>query len=580
MMSDWGLWFRDLILGGADWLRVDWTPGAVSLFLVALALLAYAVHGWGSWQRRRALSWAIGLVERAADRASFVVELPRINRAFIQTRDSRRRWPGFLRRAEYRRPIAVAWGEYNETMVQPEQGSDDVVRNSLRPAAFFDTDDLGFGQGWWRIVPGLFVSIGLLLTFLGLIAALTAIGGDEINDDSLRGLLNAASAKFIMSLTGLACSIFLTFLFRLRADAVDRQVRRLGHALEKRLRFQSLEEIAANQLHVMRQQDDALRRLATEMVAELARPLREELPAAIGTSIRTEIGPILERIGQSGEEGVDAMVASLSDRLSSDVGTALNTASAQLTAAASQLDGLVQRIGAQQTAMHEALQRDVQRATTAAGASIAEASAGITAPLAEIAARLEASAAAQHQATADMERLSGAARTAAQAMAGGAAQIETASAALSAAADPIRADLAMMAQSAREMSQGVRNALANAERHMNGTATRTRDALQAATDILGSQRDGIDRAMHGLAIALHELSGHGERLDQIDSKLGQAFETYREQVETTMESTALRVKEIVEILTPALATMESVVQQAEAFAPQANAADGGQPGAT
>jgi hypothetical protein len=129
-----------------------------------------------------------------------------------------------------------------------------------------------------------FVSIGLLLTFLGLIAALTAIGGDEINDDSLRGLLNAASAKFIMSLTGLACSIFLTFLFRLRADAVDRQVRRLGHALEKRLRFQSLEEIAANQLHVMRQQDDALRRLATEMVAELARPLREELPAAIGTS--------------------------------------------------------------------------------------------------------------------------------------------------------------------------------------------------------------------------------------------------------------------------------------------------------
>jgi chromosome segregation ATPase len=274
------------------------------------------------------------------------------------------------------------------------------------------------------------------------------------------------------------------------------------------------------------------------------------------------------------------MVASLSDRLSSDVGTALNTASAQLTAAASQLDGLVQRIGAQQTAMHEALQRDVQRATTAAGASIAEASAGITAPLAEIAARLEASAAAQHQATADMERLSGAARTAAQAMAGGAAQIETASAALSAAADPIRADLAMMAQSAREMSQGVRNALANAERHMNGTATRTRDALQAATDILGSQRDGIDRAMHGLAIALHELSGHGERLDQIDSKLGQAFETYREQVETTMESTALRVKEIVEILTPALATMESVVQQAEAFAPQANAADGGQPGAT
>jgi hypothetical protein len=38
VMSDWGLWFRDLILGGADWLRVDWTPGAVSLFLVSIGI--------------------------------------------------------------------------------------------------------------------------------------------------------------------------------------------------------------------------------------------------------------------------------------------------------------------------------------------------------------------------------------------------------------------------------------------------------------------------------------------------------------------------------------------------------------
>jgi DNA anti-recombination protein RmuC len=580
-VSDWGLWFRNLILGAADLLREGWTPGIVSLVLMAAAILAAVLHWWRTWQRRRALRWAIRLVERAMDRASFVVELPRINRAFVQTRDSRRRWPGFLRPAEYRRPIAVAWGEYNETMVAPEQdqGGGGVMRNSLRPATFFDTEELGFGQGWWRILPGLFVSVGLLLTFLGLIAALTAIGGDEINDDSLRELLNAASAKFIMSLTGLACSIVLTVLFRIRADAIDRQVRRLGHALEKRLRFLSLEEIAANQLHVLRQQDTALRSLATEMVAELARPLREELPAAIATSIRTEIGPILERIGQSGEEGVGAMVASLSDRLSGDIGTALDTASARLTAAASQLDGLVQRIGEQQTAMHEALQRDVQQAATAAGASIAEASAGITAPLSEIAARLKASAAAQHQATADMERLSGAARTAAQAMADGAARIEQAAAALSAAADPIRVDLARMAQSASEMSQGVRDALATAVSHMNATATGTRDALQAATDILGSQRDGIHGALQGLAIALEELRGHGERLDQIDTMLGQAFETYRQQVETTMAGTADKVREIVAALTPALATLESVVQQAEAFTPQALAAHGGRPGA-
>ena len=154
----------------------------------------------------------------AEDRRDFVGKVVDVHREMTEARDAPEGRPGFLRASEYRRPLGVAWGEYHETMVHPEPGSDDVVRNSLRPNAFFDAEDLGFDGGWWRILPGLFVSVGLLLTFLGLIAALTAIGGAEITDDSLRELLNAASAKFIMSLTGLACSIGLTPVFDRRAD--------------------------------------------------------------------------------------------------------------------------------------------------------------------------------------------------------------------------------------------------------------------------------------------------------------------------------------------------------------------------
>ncbi|RUV24360.1 hypothetical protein EOD29_35720, partial [Mesorhizobium sp. M1A.T.Ca.IN.004.03.1.1] len=69
--------------------------------------------------------------------------------------------------------------------------------------------------GFWRIVPGLFVSVGLFLTFLGLIAALSTMAqGAEIDSGVMRQLLSVASAKFIMSLTGLFCSIVFTILLR------------------------------------------------------------------------------------------------------------------------------------------------------------------------------------------------------------------------------------------------------------------------------------------------------------------------------------------------------------------------------
>jgi ABC-type transporter Mla subunit MlaD len=125
------------------------------------------------------------------------------------------------------------------------------------------------------------------------------------------------------------------------------------------------------------------------------------------------------------------------------------------------------------------------------------------------------------------------------------------------------------------MTEGVSTALASARHHSDETSRRTRDALEAASQILGDQQKGISGAMDGLAVALREMRGHGDRLDTMDQKLGAAFEQYRAQVEATMNGTAEQVRGIVEILNPALDTMKSVVEQAEHFAPQSSAGNNG-----
>ena len=76
--------------------------------------------------------------------------------------------------------------------------------------------------------------------------------------------------------------------------------------------------------------------------------------------------------------------------------------------------------------------------------------------------------------------------------------------------------------------------------------------------------------MDGLAIALRELENQGGRIDDLDVKLGAAFENYRSHVEATMQDAAGKVREIVEILNPALDTMKSVVESAEEYIPSSD----------
>ena len=67
-----------------------------------------------------------------------------------------------------------------------------------------------------RILPNVFVGIGLTITFLGLIAALS-VATTNLTDDlegAIEGLLAASSAKFYTSLFALFSSILLTIYLR------------------------------------------------------------------------------------------------------------------------------------------------------------------------------------------------------------------------------------------------------------------------------------------------------------------------------------------------------------------------------
>lgn len=336
------LWTARLLVGES-------APGYVGLILLSWLVAAAAIYTGATLRQRQAITALRKIVGRHSDARQFAAGIDEVSSELAA---SGRKGADFS-------AIVAAWQEYRETIVFDDQGGEIVGRNSIRPSAFLNADDLGFTPGFFRIVPGLFVSFGLLCTFLGLVAALNQLGEGLMQgsapDRVVTNLMTIASAKFTMSLVGLFCSIVFSIVLRRGQIALDRELHRLCHALEKRLSFVSLEDLGIRQLRAAEEQRNQLRQIGMEMVADLKRPLTD-LPGHISQSISTVLEPVLDRVGQMGTASVEGMVGDLSTQISHSVGNALTRASEALEEASDRIGRMVDRMNNSNAQMGEGMQ--------------------------------------------------------------------------------------------------------------------------------------------------------------------------------------------------------------------------------
>ena len=157
-----GIYFEELIKVAAGYLADD---GWAGLICWVLLIFLIVLSGWYliiQQQVSKTLNEAINFVLVARDREEFSLAIRRNLNNFAKDKDK-----------YFAKSFGRAWQEYSETLSDPEEG-ETTVRNTVRPHYFFNMEDLGQSSVRWRQVPGIFVSVGLLLTFLGIISA---IGG-------------------------------------------------------------------------------------------------------------------------------------------------------------------------------------------------------------------------------------------------------------------------------------------------------------------------------------------------------------------------------------------------------------------
>ena len=151
--------------------------------------------------------------------------------------------------------LAPIWFEFRETMSKAERQDGTIIwQNTKRPQDYFTADAISKQRGSMNAIdfwPNTFVGIGLLVTFLGLTVAVsdtaTAIKSASKNTkevlDALEGLLAVASIKFSTSVSGILCSILMTWAIRNMQSNVRQELNGLHDLIERNLEFLSIERL-------------------------------------------------------------------------------------------------------------------------------------------------------------------------------------------------------------------------------------------------------------------------------------------------------------------------------------------------
>lgn len=665
----------ELIFWVSSFLTSSEAPGLISIGIL-IWLVVSLILVWLSARRKLAsLNWLNRLVSRTNNEAEFVAD---VNKISHEAKGHRTK--------QGHAHITAAWDEFRETLVLDDSVQPPVLRNSVRPSSFFSLEDLHYGPGFSRYMPGLFVTVGLFFTFLGLISALREITGlSDASPEEMRlaldGLLGAASAKFIMSLTGLLASIIFTIMLRFYTGRIEGRIHALCARLEERLSFISLEGVAMEQLAIARGQKDSFMEIGTTLVAELGRSLQKEIPESISASISTAMAPLLERVGKAGTEGVGQMVTDLSSKFSEDVGRALADASAQLSAAGDKIASLSDRMdrssgqmgqemeasigklskaaedlstrlasaaettdgtlnaGAEKLLgiMNETLEgirrntaegadalkeaaadmrasagtfREELEAAAASGSdavrarmetagaevegTISEAGRGmadlvtrsgqdllsaagefrekiradLVEPIIEVVAQLEQMADRLKDGSVQIATAAGHIKSGGEATRSAAETLTTASRDLQAATGPVRSSVERIETATIGLAKSAAEAAETVTRSSRETAENAARVLDAAKVALGAEQKLIEASLAKLGEALEHIERQRAQIDDMDDKLGAAFNQFAAYVRTSLDTFAEHVRKMNGELAPALDKMREIVDQAEKFRPE------------
>ncbi len=282
--------------------------------------------------------------------------------------------------------IALVWLEYLETCIFPDVNDPRIsqhdlrVQNTFRPQEYFSLPSIFPPNAITATLPNLFVGAGLVVTFMGLVAAL-ATSAEAISEitqspasdaqstalmDPILELLRQASTKFYASFTALFFSLAISLELRTFQLLLERPLEKINEHLEGLVQYSPLEKIATEQLKQDQQQTEQLRAFNTNLATQIGERVQQALQQSM-SGVITELGEISSNLGAANVEALQAAGKEIAEQTRGAAEESLRTLATRLNAISDGMQNLPSAISSGtdefRTRMRETLEEANKQAT-------------------------------------------------------------------------------------------------------------------------------------------------------------------------------------------------------------------------
>lgn len=214
-----------------------------------------------------------------------------------------------------------AWREFVDSMYFESAALPNPHKKaylSHRPSRYFNRESvLGtrLNLSQFFAYPNYLIGIGLTLTFIGLAAALhVAQAGlaSGAGQQALKDLLAVASVKFISSIAGIASSLAVSALQRIRIRLFQQKLDMFCDLLEECTKYKSTEKLLHDSLNGQRIQTAALSDMAKNIAMGINEVISKELSAGIAYALdplMRDIRSLAQNFAEGSESALKKMIA-------------------------------------------------------------------------------------------------------------------------------------------------------------------------------------------------------------------------------------------------------------------------------
>lgn len=259
--------------------------------------------------------------------------------------------------------ISHAWSEFDETVIRDDSEEQIQIFNTKSISYFFRKEEIldhHLSVNFYRKVPGILTSLGLLFTFLFIVFGLMEIHFEGKQVVGIDKLISGLSAKFQSSVLAIFLATLFTFLEHWAVRDMERTYQELVDLLDSKFQHKASEDYLRSIDKNMRELNNSMRRFSTDLAGvikeglqEGMRPSTDRLLMAIENLEKQKsenIADTLAKVLQEFKTSLNQSAGSEFAELGSNIGRlalVMNESAERSSSVSSRMDSLVKALDEQ-----------------------------------------------------------------------------------------------------------------------------------------------------------------------------------------------------------------------------------------